>query len=535
MDTQQPDVNPTRWSEQSMPHETSARPAPRGMMGLAWVVIVLMCLMTLVIHAADLRKQPSTAPQIASENPIEAMLMELQGKYIVGAAEVSPQNAVLIESLERALNVGSVNQRQKFIVLVGELLGPDKALSRLDDLDELIEAEQQSNQSDQPLLSPDDQRVQAALRELFEQKAARESENETATEQSAPGEVNSEPASDQLASGAQARSEDSVDIALLVKRLGWFGELAVAEAATENPAARAQAIAPASRLFYFIIGVAVLGGLAGFAGFAGLIAVGVMAIIGKLRSRVQASGTNHALYAETFALWMVLFLGLQVLASWVSSFVPDMALPIVFVAFMTSMLALAWPVMRGVPWAQVKRDIGWHSGRSTVVEIAVGVGSYFMALPVLAVGVAITYVLMILQQALKPAGPIFQPPGGPAHPIIEQLTGPDWFPKIMVLALGAIAAPIVEETMFRGVLYGHLRGATRAWGILLSILFGTIVNSFIFAAVHPQGWVAIPALMSLAIAFSLVREWRGSILPPMIMHGMSNFIVMSLLITALSM
>ena len=104
----------------------------------------------------------------------------------------------------------------------------------------------------------------------------------------------------------------------------------------------------------------------------------------------------------------------------------------------------------------------------------------------------------------------------------------------MVLLLAAVAAPIVEETMFRGVLYRHLRDATRSLGLLLSILVSATVNAFVFAVIHPQGWVAIPALMSLAYAFTLMREWRGSVIPSMIMHAVSNGLVMTLLILALS-
>jgi membrane protease YdiL (CAAX protease family) len=46
--------------------------------------------------------------------------------------------------------------------------------------------------------------------------------------------------------------------------------------------------------------------------------------------------------------------------------------------------------------------------------------------------------------------------------------------------------------------------------------------SLIFAAIHPQGWVAIPALMSLSCGFTLVREWRGTLLPGMVAHGLHN-------------
>ena len=40
--------------------------------------------------------------------------------------------------------------------------------------------------------------------------------------------------------------------------------------------------------------------------------------------------------------------------------------------------------------------------------------------------------------------------------------------------------------------------------------------------------------MSLAFAFVLVREWRGTIIPSMVVHATSNGLIMSLLIAALN-
>jgi membrane protease YdiL (CAAX protease family) len=182
----------------------------------------------------------------------------------------------------------------------------------------------------------------------------------------------------------------------------------------------------------------------------------------------------------------------------------------------------------------VRKDIGWTFGRQPLLEPIAGLAGYLMALPLLAIGVGITLLLIMLQDALKGEGSTFGPAGGPAHPIIEQLGGAGLWPKIQILILAAVAAPIVEETMFRGVLYRHLRDGTRAMGAVMSILAAGTVSGFLFAAIHPQGWVAIPALMGLAYAFVIVREWRGTLIPAMIIHGVSNGIVMTMLIVLLS-
>ena len=79
--------------------------------------------------------------------------------------------------------------------------------------------------------------------------------------------------------------------------------------------------------------------------------------------------------------------------------------------------------------------------------------------------------------------------------------------------------------MFRGLLLAHLR---RRWRWLAA----APVVSLIFAAIHPQGWVAIPALATIAMALAALREQRGNLLAPMFMHGINNLLLMILLVCA---
>jgi membrane protease YdiL (CAAX protease family) len=133
-----------------------------------------------------------------------------------------------------------------------------------------------------------------------------------------------------------------------------------------------------------------------------------------------------------------------------------------------------------------------------------------------------------VDQALAGPQPVFAPAGGPAHPIIAELGDGSALLIVQVLLLASVAAPIVEETIFRGVLYRHLRDASAGLGFVVSVLFSTLLAAFVFAVIHPQGWVAIPALMSLAVGFTLAREWRGTLIPSMVMHGVSNGLVLGM-------
>jgi hypothetical protein len=84
---------------------------------------------------------------------------------------------------------------------------------------------------------------------------------------------------------------------------------------------------------------------------------------------------------------------------------------------------------------------------------------------------------------------------------------------LQLVLVASVAAPVVEETMFRGVFYRHLREATRRFAPALSVLASALVSSLLFAVIHPQGWPGVPLLTGLALAFALAREWRGSLVP----------------------
>jgi membrane protease YdiL (CAAX protease family) len=100
--------------------------------------------------------------------------------------------------------------------------------------------------------------------------------------------------------------------------------------------------------------------------------------------------------------------------------------------------------------------------------------------------------------------------------------------------VASIAAPIIEETMFRGVLYRQLRQVTSRWGFVPSFLLSMVVVSFVFAVIHPQGLLAVPALMMIAFGLTLAREWRVSLLPGMVQHGIHNACIIGLVMFVMS-
>jgi membrane protease YdiL (CAAX protease family) len=120
------------------------------------------------------------------------------------------------------------------------------------------------------------------------------------------------------------------------------------------------------------------------------------------------------------------------------------------------------------------------------------------------------------------------PTAPPSHPAVELLGGAGGMRLFLLYMLASVAAPIVEEIMFRGVLYGHLRSAVLPRVRVGSMVVAAIVSSVVFAIIHPQGVLFVPALGGLAIAFCAFRELRGSLIAPMVAHGINNAVTLTL-------
>jgi membrane protease YdiL (CAAX protease family) len=172
----------------------------------------------------------------------------------------------------------------------------------------------------------------------------------------------------------------------------------------------------------------------------------------------------------------------------------------------------------------------WGCGRPAT-EAAWGAPVYAAAFFLFTFGALVMAGLMRLDNLMRgPEGP-FDPPRGPTHPATDWLLHGGWPGLIGTFFAAAVAAPLVEETMFRGVLYRHLREAAgRRWGRVGAALVSALVVSFVFAAIHPQGWLAVPPLMALALAFALAREWRGHLPAPMVAHGLHNTALLTLVL-----
>ncbi|MEX1089194.1 MAG: CPBP family intramembrane glutamic endopeptidase [Phycisphaeraceae bacterium] len=297
----------------------------------------------------------------------------------------------------------------------------------------------------------------------------------------------------------------------LLQRHGWFAKLALAHGLEPGTPLRRDAIAPAQRvtvvLLLAIVGVVSLTGI----GFLLLILAIVLLVLGKIQFRYpdvsRLSSPGRGAFLEAFTLYLGSYLGISIAAVFIPWLLP--------LALLTPLAAL-WPLCRGVSWQQLRLGLGWTRGRGVVREVLAGAVGYVSGLPLIAVAVLLTLLLTLFAQ-----------PGEGVHPIVELAQDASILNIIILYGLACVWAPLVEEMFFRGAFYHHMRQRT---GFVVSAL----VVGVIFASIHPQGWVGLPALTAIAFVLASIREWRGSLVASVTAHALNNGAAVTLLLLLLA-
>ncbi len=263
------------------------------------------------------------------------------------------------------------------------------------------------------------------------------------------------------------------------------------------------------------------------------------------RDRYRVGLGNENLYAGSFGCWIWLFLGFQILMPFIMiKIAPSYTLLGSGIAFLLSLVCVAWPVYKGESWRKTCYAIGWHKGDGLLVESFYGFLAYFMTMPIIIVALIFTLfmfspivggsfsgILFVLKKLGTPEGGAIL---AAAHPIVSIALQADFQTACMILFLACVCAPLVEETVFRGILYHHLRETTSPlWerksvmkAAFYSVAISTTINAFVFAAIHPQGLQGIPVLMAGAIGMTMARQFRGSLISPIVMHAIMNFVTL---------
>lgn len=95
---------------------------------------------------------------------------------------------------------------------------------------------------------------------------------------------------------------------------------------------------------------------------------------------------------------------------------------------------------------------------------------------------------------------------------------------LLALPVVCIAAPIVEETVFRGVIYRWLRG-------VLPLGYAMALSAAVFAVAHAISVLFLP-LMGLGILLAWIYERSRSLWPGVLVHALFNLVGIIDILTA---
>jgi len=168
----------------------------------------------------------------------------------------------------------------------------------------------------------------------------------------------------------------------------------------------------------------------------------------------------------------------------------------------TALLAVLWwyrhysfwptPSYFGLLWGDFKEH--WKTG------VLWGLG--LKALPTL-----LTVLAMVVVAMFTPIGEV---PGNNPLPSVG-MVNLEW--GILAFAIG-IVAPIVEEIIYRGLIYPLLR---QRYGVKVGIVF----SSLLFGLMHGFSFVGLFAMLA-GVGFAVLYERTGSLAPCIIAHSVGN-------------
>lgn len=401
----------------------------------------------------------------------------LQGRVILGTYALTGDKEKALKDLA-PLKAGPYRQRLLVAVLVAEIDGRAAAGKYLAELEAL------RKEHDRPLAKSDE-----PLRDVVSRLY-----------------------------GGQPPDELTEEERDLLGRFGWLGRLAVAHRAGADPDEAKEVRAAALRGLVVATGL-LLAGLA--VAVVGLILLGFFLsywsagqVEWALTPRPPRSGPDSSgLYAEAFAVWMAAYLALTRLGGYVLGL--HLLTAGALAMLLSAALALGYARLRGRGWASVREDVGLHPGRGLGREVLAGLATYAVMVPLFVAAAAlVAFLAGQFAGGPAPTDDPFAPSARPSHPLARLVFGDVWV-LVSIYLTASVVAPVVEELVFRGMLQRQVRG----W---VGRVPAALVVALPFAIIHPQGLLGVPVLLAIAVPLSLAREWRGSLVAPMVAHAVNN-------------
>src|SRR5262245_16143952 len=348
---------------------------------LAWLVLAPLIVVVVLLNQLpeSVAHKTAQAAQATTGEPSSLDPFVMSSKMAVKLSRVpgfEELGSLLIGQVDGAATTPL--QRLRAAIVCGEVASAKEALKRLDGLEKELET------------SPDDDLLAdiAVLRRIYDDRA------------------------DEVPPRDRER---------FVKRHGWFGQLAQTHGQPNTEPARAALISgglvilTALMALGAVLGVGVLGGLTCF----------ILALIyitgGNWRRRFAPPAPGGSVYLETVALFIAVFLLMKVVAFVVVAATgatepPPWLIPVQMAGQWLTILLCLWPMVRGVPWARLRRELGLYADRGVFREIGCGIVGYMAGLPLFFVAALVTALLVFLRGLLR--GPAAEPPGNPIADLI---------------------------------------------------------------------------------------------------------------------
>ena len=176
-------------------------------------------------------------------------------------------------------------------------------------------------------------------------------------------------------------------------------------------------------------------------------------------------------------------------------------------------LALVVLVRRGARL----QDLGWRWPR----------WYWYLAVPV-AVGIGLLLTAWVLQ--VETHLPVLHNAPQTQCTDIKSAFGTNMIGFLLALPVVSLAAPIVEESLFRGFIYGWLQrlvpareGVSQPWRHYLPLAGAMLLSGLIFGLFHlTYGPLYVLPLGALGVMLAAMYEWSGSLIPGVLTHSTFN-------------
>ncbi len=163
-------------------------------------------------------------------------------------------------------------------------------------------------------------------------------------------------------------------------------------------------------------------------------------------------------------------------------------------------LAFCWMMVKRV-WKQpFLKSLGWDwAGRSALYWSLVSVGI------IISIIIADQFFIKVLPQK---------------ETSFDELLKSSQQVRMAVALLATLSAPIIEEIIYRGLLYSRFE---KVIGVVKTVISVTVLFAAVHALQYWGAWASMAGLTMLSLILTIVRAKTKSILPCVVIHFVNNF------------